>query len=113
MSRDLHNKLLYADAATSKADWSTNAGSIAGVLRIGVGWWWANGGTALFVSPGILRDGWSNTKHAVLDLMDESAMTFDQGNPHPLIRALQEDLMAREHARHTPGRTRPPGATTA
>jgi cation diffusion facilitator family transporter len=93
VARKLHNKLLFADADMSKADWSTNVGSIIGVLGIGIGWWWADGAAALFISAGILRDGLRNTKFAVLDLMDESATTYDQRKPHPLIQELAQQLV--------------------
>lgn len=93
VAKKLHNKLLFADADMSKADWSTNVGSIVGVLGIGIGWWWVDGAAALFISAGILRDGLRNTKFAVLDLMDESATTYDQRKPHPLIKELQEFLI--------------------
>ncbi len=94
VSRLLHNKLLFADADMSKADWSTNAGSIVGVLGIGIGWWWMDGAAALFISAGILRDGARNTKFAVMDLMDERATTYDQRKPHPLIGQVLEVIMA-------------------
>ena len=93
VAKKLHNKLLFADADMSKADWSTNVGSIVGVLGIGIGWWWADGAAALFISLGILRDGMRNTKFAVLDLMDESATTYDQRKNHPLIEELQSLLV--------------------
>lgn len=96
VARDLHNKLLFADADMSKADWSTNVGSIVGVLGIGIGWWWADGAAALFISAGILHDGVRNTKHAVVDLMDESATTYDQQKPHPLIKTLQEHFIDKD-----------------
>lgn len=93
VARFLHNKLLFADADMSKADWSTNVGSIVGVLGIGMGLWWTDGIAALFISAGILRDGLRNTKFAVLDLMDESATTYDQRKIHPLIKELQDFLI--------------------
>ena len=83
----LHNKLLYTDADMAKADWQTNAASIVGVLGIGVGVWWLDGVAALFISLGIIWDGFRNTKSAVVGLMDQRATTYDDKEPHPL--ALQ------------------------
>lgn len=80
----LHNKLLYADADMAKADWHTNAASIIGVLGIGMGLWWLDGVAAILISVGIVRDGWRNTKGAVLDLMDQRATTHDDKEPDPL-----------------------------
>lgn len=69
----LHNKVLFADADMAKADWTTTVASIVGVLGIGVGWWWLDGAAALFISAGIVWDGWRNARSAVLDLMDQRA----------------------------------------
>lgn len=37
LAKELHDKVLYADAAMNKADWMTAAGSIVGVAGIGRG----------------------------------------------------------------------------
>ncbi|WP_243229704.1 cation diffusion facilitator family transporter [Microbacterium sp. CIAB417] len=88
----LHNKLLYADADMAKADWQTNAASIVGVIGIGLGVWWLDGVAALFISIGIVRDGFRNTRSAVADLMDQRARTYDDEEPHPLGREVTEYL---------------------
>jgi cation diffusion facilitator family transporter len=88
----LHNKLLYTDADMAKADWQTNAASIVGVLGIGVGLWWLDGVAALFISLGIIFDGFRNTKSAVVGLMDQRAMTYDDKEPHPLASQIVELL---------------------
>jgi len=80
----LHNKLLYTDADMAKADWQTNAASIIGVLGIGAGVWWLDGAAAVFISLGIIFDGFRNTRSAVVDLMDQRATTHDDKFPHPL-----------------------------
>lgn len=81
----LHNKVLYADADMAQADWQTTVASIVGVLGIGVGWWWLDGAAALFISLGIVWDGWRNARAAVLDLIDQRARTEDDARPHPLM----------------------------
>ena len=88
----LHNKLLYADADMAKADWQTNVASIVGVLGIGMGAWWLDGAAAIFISLGIVWDGWRNTKGAVLDLMDQRATTYDDRNAHPLAGRIVQQL---------------------
>jgi divalent metal cation (Fe/Co/Zn/Cd) transporter len=90
----LHNKLLYADAAMAKADWQTNAASIVGVLGVGFGVWWLDGAAALFISAGIVWDGIRNTKGAVVDLMDQRALTQDDKKPHPLAAEVVDYLQA-------------------
>lgn len=84
----LHNKVLYADADMAKADWQTNVASIVGVLGIGIGWWWLDGVAALFISLGIVWDGFRNARAAVRDLIDQRARTEDDAKPHPLAARI-------------------------
>lgn len=92
LAEELHDKVLYADADMQKADWMTAAGTIAGVLGIGVGLWWADSGVALLISLSIVHDGWTNLRHATSALMDERARTYDDERPHPLTRQVDEAL---------------------
>ncbi|MEU4017157.1 cation transporter [Microbacterium sp. NPDC028030] len=91
----LHNKLLYADADMAKADWQTTVASIVGVLGVGVGVWWLDGAAALFISLGIIWDGFRNTKTAIVDLMDQRARTYDSKHPHPLAADIVSFLRSR------------------
>ncbi|KJQ53345.1 cation transporter [Microbacterium sp. SA39] len=84
----LHNKLLYADADMAKADWQTTVASIVGVLGVGAGVWWLDGAAALFISLGIIWDGFRNTKAAIVDLMDQRARTYDSKKAHPLAAEI-------------------------
>ena len=92
LAEELHDKVLFADADMQKADWMTAAGTIAGVLGIGVGLWWADAGAALLISASIVRDGWRNLHYATTALMDQRARTFDDREPHPLTRRVDEVL---------------------
>lgn len=94
LAEELHDKVLYADAAMNKADWMTAAGSIVGVTGIGFGLWWADAAAALFISGSILSDGIRNTRAAVTDLMDARATTYDDKRPHPLIDQVDARLRA-------------------
>lgn len=100
LAPQLHNKVLYADADMSKADWTTTVASVVGVLGIGIGLWWLDGVAALFISLGIVWDGVTNTRSAVLDLIDQRALTHDDARPHPLIgrivRAVEGEQWVRE-----------------
>ena len=84
----LHNKVLYADADMAKADWTSTVASIVGVLGVGIGLWWLDGAAALFISLGIVWDGWRNSRAAVRDLIDQRARTEDDARPHPLIARI-------------------------
>ncbi|WAP51601.1 cation diffusion facilitator family transporter [Arthrobacter sp. ATA002] len=92
LARQLHNKVLYADADMNKADWMTAVGSIVGVAGIGLGFWWADSAAALFIAAGILRDGLRNMRGAVTDLVDTTATTFDDADPHPLAGEIGDYL---------------------
>lgn len=95
----LHNKLLYADASMSSADWQTNAASIVGVLGVGLGLWWLDGAAALFISIGIVWDGVKHTRYAVRDLMDERARTYDDKRRDPLIDRILDRMLDRAWVR--------------
>lgn len=105
----LHNKVLYADADMAKADWTTTVASVVGVLGIGMGLWWLDGAAALFISLGIVWDGYKNTRSAVLDLMDQRARTHDDEEPHPLMRRIVRDLEAQPWVREASVRMRDMG----
>jgi divalent metal cation (Fe/Co/Zn/Cd) transporter len=94
LARDLHDKVLYADADMNKADWMTAAGSIVGVAGIGLGFWWADSAAALFIAASIVSDGVKNMRAAITDLIDTRATTFDDGRPHPV--AGQVDTYLRD-----------------
>jgi divalent metal cation (Fe/Co/Zn/Cd) transporter len=92
LAKELHDKVLFADADMNKADWQTAVGSIVGVAGIGVGLWWADSAAAIFIASSILWDGIKNVRAAITDLMDARATTFDDGKPHPLGRDITDRL---------------------
>jgi cation diffusion facilitator family transporter len=92
LAKELHDKVLYADADMNKADWTTAVGTIVGVAGIGVGLWWADSAAALLVGASILWDGIKNMRASITDLMDTRATTFDDGKPHPVAQKLDAHL---------------------
>jgi divalent metal cation (Fe/Co/Zn/Cd) transporter len=94
LARELHDKVLYADADMNKADWMTAAGSIVGVAGIGLGFWWADAAAALFIAASILMDGIKNMRAAITDLIDTAATTFDDNKTHPVITEVNDYLRA-------------------
>ncbi len=92
LARELHDKVLYADADMNKADWMTAVGSIVGVAGIGIGLWWADAAAALFIAASIVWDGMKNLRAAITDLMDTRATTFDDGEPHPVSQQIDDYL---------------------
>lgn len=89
LSEQLHDKVLFADADMGKADWSTAVATIAGVLGVGFGLWWADAAAALLVSVSILRDGVKNLRSSIGGLTDAEARTYDDAAPHPLTREIE------------------------
>src|SRR5699024_11581398 len=57
LAEQLHDKVLHADSDMGRADWTTAVATIAGVLGVGFGLWWADAAAALLVSLLIVRDG--------------------------------------------------------
>lgn len=92
LAKELHDKVLYADADMNKADWMTSVGTIVGVLGIGVGLWWMDAAAAIFIAISIVHDGVSNLRAAVVDLVDGRATTFDDKQPHPLAGRVDQYL---------------------
>lgn len=94
LAKELHDKVLYADADMNKADWMTAVGSIVGVAGIGLGFWWADAAAALFIAASITSDGVKNMRAAILDLVDARATTFDDRKPHPVAGKIDDHLRA-------------------
>lgn len=72
LARALHDKTLRADADMNKADWMTAGAGVAGILGVGMGWWWADSVAAGVISLDIVRDGLKNLSRVVRDLMDRA-----------------------------------------
>lgn len=70
VARELHDKILFADAEMNRADWLTAGAAMLGVIGIRFGLWWADGVAALVIGFDILRDGITTTRRAIGDLMD-------------------------------------------
>lgn len=105
----LHNKVLQADADMARADWTTNLASVVGVLGVGLGYWWLDGAAALFISLGIVWDGLRNCRSAILDLMDQRALTHDDEADHPLAGRIVTQLNRQRWVRESAVRMRDMG----
>src|ERR671920_1102628 len=92
LAEELHNKVLYADAKMNKANWLTAGAAMVGVVGIGFGLWWADAAAAAIISLDITKDGVSNLRRAVVDLMDQTPTTIDEDDADPLRVRLAEML---------------------
>jgi len=90
---ELHEKVLYTDAETNKADWMMGLAALAGIIGIGVGWYWADSVIAGLLSIDILHDGFKNLKQATFDLMNETPKTVSHREEDPVTQQLH-DLLA-------------------
>ncbi|GAB78881.1 Divalent metal cation (Fe/Co/Zn/Cd) transporter [Austwickia chelonae] len=92
LSEELHDRILHADADMQKADWMTAAGSMAGIIGIGIGWWWADALVASAIALSVIKDGTSNLRYAARNLMDGRARTYDSTDTHPLVDRIDPAL---------------------
>jgi cation diffusion facilitator family transporter len=88
IARQLHDKVLFADAEMNRADWLTAGAAILGVAGIGAGLWWADAVAALIIGGDIVRDGVRTTRSAVANLMDNRPRVVDGSHVHPLPHQL-------------------------
>lgn len=92
LAEKLHNKILYTDADTQKADWKTAFAAMVGITGIGFGLWWADSVAAIFISWSVLSDGFQNVKKSVQDLLERRPHTVAPDNADPLLSRISEHL---------------------
>lgn len=73
----------------NKAGWTSQSAAIAGILLVGVGFWWRDSIAAALISLSILYDGWRNLRQVIADLMDESPTVLGRSRT---LEALPERL---------------------
>lgn len=106
---ELHEKVLHADAQMNKADWLTGIAGILGILGIAYGFWWADAVAAGVISLDIVKDGFSNLKCAVKDLMDERPTTVVHFRPDEITARLCDELERLDWVREASVRLREEG----
>jgi cobalt-zinc-cadmium efflux system protein len=94
LARRLQDKVLHTDALMQKADWMTGLAGIAGVVGIGLGYWWADALAAGLISFSILHDGLKTLRTATAELIDGVPRALDSSeiaeDAAKLKRALKE-----------------------
>lgn len=88
----IHDKVLHAGAQMMKADWMAETATAIGVTGVGLGYWWIDPLAAAFVSLDIIKDGLTNLRVAVDDLIERTPMKTDRSEPDPLPAQLQRYL---------------------
>lgn len=92
IARRLHDKALHADADMNRADWLTAVAAIAGIVGIGLGFWWADSAAAAIIALDIVHDGWKNLAQVTRDLMDERPTHVGSDDPEELPARMCEFL---------------------
>jgi cation diffusion facilitator family transporter len=92
VARTIHDKILHTDAKMQKADWMTGLAAIAGVIGIGLGFWWADAAAAGFISFGILHDGISELRASTAELVDGAPRKLEEDVVAPEAKALRRVL---------------------
>lgn len=94
LAKEIHNKILYADADMNEADWKTAAAAMVGVIGVGLGFWWADAAAAGLVGLDIFKDGIVNIRSSISDLIDQVPTKVDHSGPDPLIGEVVRNLEA-------------------
>lgn len=77
VAKRIQDKVLHTDALMQKADWQTGLAGIAGIIGIGLGWWWADATAALLIAASIIRDALGSIEKAVAELLDGTPRALD------------------------------------
>jgi cation diffusion facilitator family transporter len=109
LARELHDKVLFADAEMNRADWMTAGAAMLGVVGIGLGLWWADGVAASLISINIVHDGYKNLQAALGDLMDKEPTVVDHSRADPLPKRIETELRALPWVRDAEVRLREEG----
>jgi cobalt-zinc-cadmium efflux system protein len=94
LARQMQDEVLFTDSKMNKANWQTGAAGLAGVIGLGLGWWWADSAAAAFISVGIIADGWNALRIATAELIDGVPRDLGSVAPDPEAERLVEKLAA-------------------
>lgn len=95
LAQELHDKVLYTDAVTNKADWHTGLAGIAGIVGVAFGLWWADAVAAGLIALSITKDGVKNVRLGVAELLDGAPREIDSADVERTAHRLQEELERR------------------
>ena len=95
IARALEDEVLHTDAMMQKADWMTGLAGIAGIVGIGLGYWWADAAAAGLISFSILHDGIQALRIASAELVDGAPRKLDSNEVAEDAEALRGALEQR------------------
>jgi cation diffusion facilitator family transporter len=93
LARRLQDEVLHTDALMQKADWMTGLAGIAGIVGIGLGYWWADAVAAGIISFSILHDGITALRIAVAELADGAPRELGSTKLEAETEALRARLL--------------------
>jgi len=109
IASEMHEKTLYADAETNKADWMMGLAAMAGIIGNGFGWYWADSVIAGILSLDIIYDGFTHLKQATFDLMNERPTTVSHQEEDPVSKQVYDLLCGMDWIKEVDVRLREEG----
>ncbi|MFL6538808.1 MAG: cation transporter [Chthoniobacterales bacterium] len=109
LARELHHKALQTDANLNKGDWLTGIAGVFGILGIGLGFWWADALAAAVIAIEILRDGVSDLRNSIAQLMNKRPTQVDTNEKDPVLDAVEDALKRLDWVRDVRVRLREDG----
>ncbi|HKC65281.1 MAG TPA: cation transporter [Pyrinomonadaceae bacterium] len=92
LAHELHEKALVTDASINKGDWLSGLAGALGILGIAYGYWWADSIAAGFISLEIIRDGFSDLKNCIAQLMNRRPTDAEGNKDDPTPNKIQQEL---------------------
>jgi cation diffusion facilitator family transporter len=92
LAEALHDKTLQTDAKLNKGDWLTGIAGVLGIAGIGFGFWWMDAVAAAIISIEILRDGVSDLRNSIAQLMNKRPTQVDSKEKDPVLDEVEEAL---------------------
>lgn len=92
LARELHMKALQTDATINKGDWLAGLAGVGGIMGIAFGLWWADAAAALFISFEIIRDGYSDLKNSIAQLMNMRPTDIDGEENDAVVDEVRREL---------------------
>jgi len=92
LARELHMKALQTDATINKGDWLAGLAGVGGIVGIAYGLWWADAAAALFISFEIVRDGYSDLKNSIAQLMNMRPTGIDGKENDTVVEEMRREL---------------------
>jgi divalent metal cation (Fe/Co/Zn/Cd) transporter len=92
LAEELHDKTLYVDAKIDKGDWLSGVAAILGIFGIALGYWWADSVAAGIIAIEITKDGATNLKNSVFQLMNMRPTDVAQKENDPIFEKVEDEI---------------------